>query len=893
MSSLINDSTNDQIQLLEQKIENIKNEFIIIDQSIYNNLTDIENRIISNFSKADQNLYINTTTLDRRIYTNITSLKNDIKVIQIAADTNLLLNTTVLDWRIFNNISQLNSTFQNVSLKLRDINDSLLKQKEAIQKQQNTINNLTYQINCTSNLGFSIINGSCIQLVCPISGQQSINGICQCININQIVKNGYCVCPLNSQVVRITCICNIGGQVMLNGQCVCSTTGAIVMNDVCTCGVNSSNISNTCSCPSGASLVNGVCTCTNINAYISGNQCVCPTYSSLVENTCACPSNSQIVNNICTCNQISGQIMNNGLCQCQTVGAFVDNGTCSCGVNALNVSNICTCPTNSSLVNNFCTCDKIIGQLILNGVCQCPTGQSVVLQTCQQIYYIINISTFECSQELFTQQFDIQSITHKITAPSNFSSGYIFGTATVIQNAFIDISDNIYSTVVYPLFQSQNSFTNLKIQFGTQSLNSGSLLLSSFSVSINLMNIISRHGSQLTVNSAKQLNIFTSTSFNSNISSLLINLSFAPSSGQITLISNINGVFSISGYHVLGTYISTETAALIGLNVNSATVSVNQVSFKPTIFNVGNISSYLFGYAMVMCTIQINNFSIILGHISNFILLSSIYTTSTANYLFGGIIAYINSSSVVNVNNVIIDSYQQFSTSYVRYSGFLVGYNPISSSSIVIQNVCLQQNITSTTKFYNFGLIGCNQGNTSVRNTSVAFAVQGAYFEYFGIIGIQNSGSIYAEIVNSRTSVSVSTGNYYVGSIFGFQQAQNCSVQNISITEGNISGSTYNVGGFIGEQSSNVTVMNSSIQQTNISGSNQVGGFVGYLGSSGQLYLINSKIQSVCLKGSSSIGIVGFATGTINFTNSSSAQIYVNDVLIGDCITLSNWQSGC
>ncbi|CAL6110792.1 Conserved_hypothetical protein [Hexamita inflata] len=274
MSSLINGSTNDQIQLLEQKIENIKNEFIIIDQSIYNNLTDIENRIISNFSKADQNLYINTTTLDRRIYTNITSLKNDIKVIQIAADTNLLLNTTVLDWRIFNNISQLNSTFQNVSLKLRDINDSLLKQKEAIQKQQNTINNLTYQINCTSNLGFSIINGSCIQLVCPISGQQSINGICQCININQIVKNGYCVCPLNSQVVRITCICNIGGQVMLNGQCVCSTTGAIVMNDVCTCGVNSSNISNTCSCPSGASLVNGVCTCTNINAYISGNQCV-------------------------------------------------------------------------------------------------------------------------------------------------------------------------------------------------------------------------------------------------------------------------------------------------------------------------------------------------------------------------------------------------------------------------------------------------------------------------------------------------------------------------------------------------------------------------------------------------------------------------------------------
>ncbi|CAL6004934.1 Conserved_hypothetical protein [Hexamita inflata] len=480
---------------------------------------------------------MNTTILDNRIYQNISSIKNDILMKQITADTNLLSNTTILDWRIFNYISQLGNILNNFTLYYND----------QLNKQQQIIDNLTQQINCSSNSGYSMVNGSCIQVSCAISGQQSINGICQCVNINSIVQSGSCVCPVNSQVVGIACVCSISGQIMQNGQCVCSTTGAFVENNVCSCGINSLNISNICSCPSGANLVNGVCTCTNIDAYISGNSCVCPAYSSLVGNICTCPNNSQIINNICSCNIITGQIMNNGVCQCYTTGAFVNNGACTCGEKALNVSNTCICPTNSSLVNNVCTCNKIQGQLIINGSCQCPAGQSVNNETCKQINYEINISDFKCSQELFTQQFDIQSITNQISASSNFSAGYVFSSTNIIQNAFIDISDNVYSTTVYLLFQSQNSFVNLKIQFGTQSLNSGSLLLSSSSVSINQMNVISRSGSQLTINSAKQLNILTSSTSSANITNLLVNLSLAPSNGNITLINNINGIFNISG----------------------------------------------------------------------------------------------------------------------------------------------------------------------------------------------------------------------------------------------------------------------------------------------------------------------------------------------------------
>ncbi|CAL6082996.1 Conserved_hypothetical protein [Hexamita inflata] len=887
ISNLISDNSNDQIKQLELKIDQIENYLTVIDQSILNNVSEVENRIISNFSKSDYSLFMNTSVLDERIYQNISSVKNEILMKQILADTNLLTNTTVLDWRIFNNVSQLQNTMNNFT---QYYNDSLLNFTQIIEKQQNIIDNLTQQINCSSNSGYSIVNGSCVQVSCSISGQQSINGICQCVNINSIVQAGSCICPINSQVVGIACVCSIIGQIMQNGQCACSTTGAFVENNICTCGVNGINISNTCSCPSGASLVNGVCTCTHINAYIYGNSCVCPTYSSLVGNTCTCPSNSQIINNICTCNLITGQVLNNGACQCQTTGAFPNNGVCTCGVNALNSSNTCICPINSSLVNNICTCDKVVGQSIIDNTCQCPSGQSVINDTCKQINYVINISNFECSQELFSQQFDILSITNLITVPSNFSAGYVFSSINIIKNALIDISDNVYSTTVYPLFQSQNSFTNLKIQFGTQTLNFGSIMLSSTtSISVNQMNIISKPGKQLIVNNL--LNIITPTSSSTNITNMLVNLSIASSSGNITLMNNINGIFNISGYQVLGSYISTGTVAMIGLNINSATVNVNQVSFKPTAFNIGNSSSYLFGNVATTSTIQINNFAIIIGSSSYFLVLDSISTSTSNYYIFGGIIACINGDSTINVNNVILDSYQKFSTSYVRNSGFLVGSNRNTNSNITIKNLCLNQNMTSITQqFSYFGIIGINYGNTSIQSVYMSFYVQGMYFNRFGVIGEQQSSSIYVEVINLRTSVRISsTSGTYVGTLVGVQEGKNCSVQNVSIFEANInSGSTQYVGGFFGHQCENTTIENSSIQQTNISASSRVGGFIG--NNNNILYLINSKIIQVRLSGSE-IGII--TDGTVYFTRSSSANIYVNNFLRSDCAILSNQVIGC
>ncbi|CAL5971638.1 Conserved_hypothetical protein [Hexamita inflata] len=902
MNNLVNSNISDQMLLLEQKFEN---SLVIVDQSILSNISEIENKILSNYSKSDYNLLMNTSILDSRIFSNITNVQKDILKAQIKADENLLQNTTVLDWRIFNNISQFNMTIQNLSLQLQDVNNSLLLKHEIIEQQlqqqiliieqqKKIVDNLTQQLNCTSNYGYTIVNGSCIQVTCAISGQQSINGICQCTNINSIVQSGSCVCPLNSNVVGTACVCSIIGQTMQNGLCECSTNGAFLNNGVCTCGVNGINVSNLCSCPSGASLVNGVCTCSNINEYILDNQCVCPIYSSLIGNTCTCPSNSEIINNECVCNLISGQIMNSGVCQCQTIGAFVQVGACTCGQYALNSSDTCTCPTNSTLVNNVCICDKIVGQQMISGSCQCPSGQQILNNSCQLSSYVINISNFECSQEIFTSSFDIIDITNQINSSSNFSSGYVFSTSTIIQNAFLDISDNVYSSTVYPLFQSQSTFTNLKLKFGTQVLNSGSLVISSStSVVVNQMNIISRPGSQLTVQTA--LSILTSSSTSANITNLLVNLSFAPSSGNITLINNINNVMNISGYQILGYYVSTGTVAMIGINVNAATINVNQVSFQPISYNVGNSSSYFFSSLTNTCTFTINNIAIILGNSSNFLLLGSISSNSSSQYKFGGIVTNVEGNSIINVNNLVLDCYQKFSTNYVINSGFLIGYVQSSQSSVVTKNVCLQQNMTSTTiqEFQSFGLIGCNSGNISIQNSQVAFSVQSAQLNNFGIIGYQLYSSLNAEVINLINSVNVSSSSgAHVSSTFGRVVYGQYTVKNTTVVGSNVQGQYY-VGGFFSYSSnSNITILNSTISKTNISGENCVGGFMGL--SYSTLYLINSKIQFVRLSGSSNVGVV-VGGGLQLFTGSSSSSNYVNGVLQNDCAVLSNsWSvAGC
>ncbi|CAL6089397.1 Conserved_hypothetical protein [Hexamita inflata] len=450
--------------------------------------------------------------------------------------------------------------------------------------------------------------------------------------------------------------------------------------------------------------------------------------------------------------------------------------------------------------------------------------------------YIVNCSEnlLQCSQLIYIGTFDQYFVTYQITTANNFSSGYVFNQNNVVQNAFIDVYDNVYQTV-NPLFQSQNSFTNIKIQFGTQSIDYGSILTPSQTITINQMNIVSKDGSTLT--STSYLCILQRSSANSNIRNLLVNLTITMQSTYIQLISQVSETISINGYQVLGTYQCSSRIAMISATVDSAVVNVKHVSFKPSVYNVGNSSSYFFSNVM-SSKVTVSNIAIIIGCNTNQQDLTSISTNSSYQYQFGGIVTEIYHPSQIVINNVVLECYQQIETNFTSNSGFLVGYGKSNSSSIIITNLCVQQKILSSKNFTSLGLIGLNEGNISLQQANVIIYAQGAIIYYFAIVGYQVRDSKYAEVINFRTLLNLTTQQGHgIGSIFGYSVIQQNYFNNVSITNSSIfaENELASVGLFIGISFSNMTILNATIQQSviqcvgpaSVSYSPSVAGFIG------------------------------------------------------------------
>ncbi|CAL6051833.1 Hypothetical_protein [Hexamita inflata] len=389
--------------------------------------------------------------------------------------------------------------------------------------------------------------------------------------------------------------------------------------------------------------------------------------TSLVQQINCTNSAGQFINGYCVQNNctIQGQKYINGVCQCVNINAVVQN-------------NVCVCPENSKEVNGVCTC-IISGQTMQFGLCVCPSGQPVVNNQCQVVVIINGTdNTFQCGQEISVTTFNIQTSTNQLTTSLSFSQYQIFAVTKIIQDAFIDISDNVYSTI-NPLFQNQKDFINIKIQLATQTMTSGSILVpnTTTTLNINKMSVVSKFGSAITVSS--YINILVYTLSNTNISTLLVNLNFSMSSGSIVLINTVSGVINITGYQVLGTYQSTNIVAMIAKTI-FAIGNIIQVSFKPTVYNVGNCSSYFFGTA-ASAEFTVSNVAIVIGNNSNQQVLTS---SSSGSYYwqFGGIVANILQTSKITISNGITDCYQQINTDITEFSGFIIGHGQNATSYV-------------------------------------------------------------------------------------------------------------------------------------------------------------------------------------------------------------------
>ncbi|CAL6026700.1 Conserved_hypothetical protein [Hexamita inflata] len=289
----------------------------------------------------------------------------------------------------------------------------------------------------------------------------SLHGINQSIDAQQPISNSLQTqtSQLNNKVQdfvsRINCNRQYGYS-WQNGQC-----------SLLSCSVE------------GQAAINGVCQCPGMYQYVFNNKCVCPENSAVIAGACSCT--------------ITGQILLNQVCVCTTNNAIVVNGACSCGVYGLNSSNTCSCPVNSNIVVDTCTCNIIYGQSMIDGSCQCASPQTMVDGKCK---FVVNSTDADlvCSQQLYVTSFDILEITNTINGVANFSSGYVFSTANIITNAFINIVDAVYkvSSQQSPLFQSQSSFTIIKIQICSQTTINGAFMTPASIIEINQVYIQSK-----------------------------------------------------------------------------------------------------------------------------------------------------------------------------------------------------------------------------------------------------------------------------------------------------------------------------------------------------------------------------------------------------------------
>ncbi|CAL6009020.1 Conserved_hypothetical protein [Hexamita inflata] len=623
----------------------------------------------------------------------------------------------------------------------------------------------------------------------------------------------------------------------------------------------------------GHAAINGVCQCPGMYQYVQDNKCICP-------------ENSVVVAGICSCT-ITGQIPQNQVCVCSTSNAFIKDGACSCGVYGLNTSNTCSCPANSNIVVDTCTCNVIYGQSMIDGSCQCSSPQTMVDGKCK---FVVNSANADlvCSQQLYVTSFDIQEITNTINGVADFSTGYVFSTANVITNAFINIVDAVYKTTTQlsPLFQSQSTFTNIKIQICSQTTINGAFMTPASIIEINQVYIFSKLETSFSVATYLYLIQATYTSAsNHNINSLAINLNISALLGNFALINSINGHLTIQNYSVKGRYNSQGTVTFLGITIQSSTVVVTNVSVAPTNYIVGNSSSYLFS-STNGCTLSLSYISVIIGNQTNNQVIALITSTISNFFQFGGYVSYLISTTLQTAN-LIYSGYLYYNTLVVQFSGLLVGYSNSNTNKIIIQNLCFYSYVSDADcTFYSFGLVGQNNGNISIQQANIVFNVSLYIANAVGIIAAQSDTSAYSEMINVQAAVvSYFTLRGESGALMGQQKGQSLVVQNCTIKGSSIYAKCY-VGSVVGSLYNELLIKNTTAINTNLTSTdNSTGGFIGW-SSDCHFTVSNSSIQNVRMATPSRIGMIlgrNYGGTTYTLLNSWSVSNYMNTFLQPNC----------
>ncbi|CAL5983763.1 Hypothetical_protein [Hexamita inflata] len=475
-----------------------------------------------------------------------------------------------------------------------------------------------------------------------------------------------------------------------------------------------------------------------------------------------------------------------------------------------------------------------------------------------------------CAQQVFTKSFDITTVTSSIQQ-SNFTGAFVFD--TIINNSFIDVQDSALPSTYFYIFKTQSYYYNLKIQFGTETLNSGSLIADTSVKMVNKVSIINKAGSTLSISSSNTLNILCKSCQATNVRNLFVNLVFASvSTGSINLINTLTGFLNIRNYQVSGTYYSTQTSCLGVLFVNNASVSVQFLNYNPIVITLGNFSSYLFSQVNYS-TLQLQKIVLQIGvSDSNSNVITTISTTSTTNLVFGGIITAVNQSNI----DFKISTFRIFfiyNTMFINNSGQILGL--LNKASIIsISQICFQESVklqASATVI--LGIIGYAEGILSISRSSIQLSVTGdAIIQGFGTIAI--ASPMCTKQVFSDLTIQVYLGakstlkdEQKVSALVGRQQGlnwtvQNCVFKNLLLQRGKQIGA---ISGFC--ENSFGTAQNILLEDSMISSEQYIvsiqGGFCGYILRSNLNFQHSSITNSIIQSKGSNTSYVGFSFGYV------------------------------
>ncbi|CAL5996239.1 Hypothetical_protein [Hexamita inflata] len=533
-------------------------------------------------------------------------------------------------------------------------------------------------------------------------------------------------------------------------------------------------------------------------------------------------------------------------------------------------SNIST--VNTTLTNQINASNVKINQLV-NTIIDLQKQIVDLSQTDPQMDFSDDFSNdLTCVQQLYINSFDIQVISNSVDA-ANFTGNFVFGDITVLNNAFIDVLDTSLSTSLFYLFKSQSYFYNIKIQVGTQTVGSGSIVSDQGIQLINKLSIISKVGSNIFIQPSNQLNILQRVSSGLNIRNLFINIQLSVRSvGTLDLVGTASGALNIRNYQILGTYYSTQSSSFVALNTNNSQIQLYSINFNPTVFTFGNMSSYFF------C--RLNFSSLLLQRIvlqigvsdtdSNII--TSISTTNSTDFAFGGIVNSVNYSQI-DFKTSVFKIFASFNTQFINNSGQIFGLLN-KSNTISVSQICYQDSSIFQTSSNVITVIGYVEGNLSFSRTTINFSISGdASFQSVGTIAFMTEMCIKAIMsdLNIQLKTSVKTtvqDEYNVSALVGRQNGLNWTVQNsifnnVVLTRGMfmgiVAGICENSAGTI----KNIQVTNSMLSSTDYSRSSS-GGIAGCLSSS-NIYIDSSNIINI-ISNSTANDFVELDTLSVIFT---------------------------